>query len=79
MNHNNPLAAVQTLRDVLAADLSCEAHHLADDGLALAEVPDLWNTCPLAAWFSSPVFSCEVGLIKPDPAIYRLACRRLGV
>ena len=25
------------------------------------------------------VISCDVGLRKPDPAIYRLACRRLGV
>jgi putative hydrolase of the HAD superfamily len=25
------------------------------------------------------VLSCEVGLKKPDPAIYLLACERLGV
>jgi putative hydrolase of the HAD superfamily len=25
------------------------------------------------------VFSCQVGVTKPDPRIYELCCRRLGV
>lgn len=29
--------------------------------------------------FDSVVLSCEVGLVKPDPRIYRLAATRLGV
>jgi epoxide hydrolase-like predicted phosphatase len=29
--------------------------------------------------FDDVVDSCDVGLRKPDPAIYRLACERLGV
>src|SRR5262249_28226766 len=29
--------------------------------------------------FDDLVFSCEVGLAKPEPAIYRLACERLDV
>lgn len=29
--------------------------------------------------FSDMVLSFEVGLIKPDPAIYHLACQRLGI
>ena len=29
--------------------------------------------------FDDMVISCLVGMIKPDPAIYRLACSRLGV
>jgi HAD superfamily hydrolase (TIGR01509 family) len=38
-----------------------------------------WPSSPLAAHFDSAVFSYDVGLAKPDPAIYQLACERLGV
>lgn len=43
------------------------------------EIPALWPTLPLAALIDQPVFSCAVGVRKPDPRIYRLACERLGV
>jgi len=40
---------------------------------------DFWKmTIPLDA-FDVVVDSCEVGLRKPDPAIFRLTCERLGV
>ena len=29
--------------------------------------------------FDATVFSCSVGMRKPDPRIYRLACEELGV
>jgi glucose-1-phosphatase len=35
-----------------------------------------WN---LHEGFDELVFSCEVGLAKPDPAIYETTCERLGV
>ena len=38
-----------------------------------------WSTWPLAREFECRVFSCEAGLAKPDPAIYRAAMRELGV
>jgi HAD superfamily hydrolase (TIGR01509 family) len=38
-----------------------------------------WPHCPLASRFHSVVFSCDVGLAKPDPGIYREALRRLRV
>jgi len=38
-----------------------------------------WNACPAAALFDVTIFSCEVGLVKPEPAIYELGLRRLGV
>jgi len=30
-----------------------------------------WADCPLAGLFDFEVFSCEVGLVKPEPTIYR--------
>lgn len=43
------------------------------------EVPELWPATPFADLFDSTVFSCSVGLAKPDPRIYRLACEELDV
>jgi len=34
---------------------------------------------PLEARFDTVVISCEVGLVKPDPRIYRLCLDRLGL
>ncbi|MFH1024081.1 MAG: HAD family hydrolase [Planctomycetota bacterium] len=38
-----------------------------------------WPRSPLRGCFDAAVFSCEVHLKKPDPAIFRLAAERLGV
>jgi putative hydrolase of the HAD superfamily len=43
------------------------------------DTPGLWRATPLAAFIDVEVFSSEVGLRKPDPAIYRCATDRLGV
>jgi putative hydrolase of the HAD superfamily len=43
------------------------------------EVPDLWSSTPFAPLIDVPIFSCAVGLKKPDPRIYHLACERLRV
>jgi len=34
---------------------------------------------PLEALFDAVVISCEVGMVKPDPAIYRLCLERIGL
>lgn len=44
---------------------------------ASVEVHFGWSDSPIAAWFPNPIFSCDVGLMKPDPAIYRIACEQL--
>jgi len=44
-----------------------------------AEVPDIWHETPFAPLVDIPVFSCTVGIKKPDQRIYRMACDRLGV
>lgn len=43
------------------------------------ETAQLWPQTPLAEFIPDPVLSCVVGMRKPDPRIYHLACRRMGV
>jgi len=43
------------------------------------DTPPLWRASSLAPMIEVEVFSSEVGLRKPDAAIYLLACERLGV
>ena len=44
-----------------------------------SEVPLLWSTTPFARLIAVPIFSCAVGIKKPQPQIYHLACEQLGV
>jgi putative hydrolase of the HAD superfamily len=43
------------------------------------DAPELWKKTVLAPLVDVTVFSCLVGLRKPDPRIYRLAVRQLSV
>jgi putative hydrolase of the HAD superfamily len=43
------------------------------------EVPQLWADTPLAELIDEAVFSCAVGVVKPDRRIYEIAAERLGV
>jgi len=43
------------------------------------EVPEAWPETPFAGRFDAEVFSSVCGLMKPDPRIYLLAARELGV
>ena len=47
--------------------------------MSTEEVSELWSATELAPLIEAAVFSCDVGLAKPDPRIYRLGCDRLGV
>ncbi|MFH2049563.1 MAG: HAD family hydrolase [bacterium] len=40
---------------------------------------DSWADSPLAPIFDSTIFSCEVGLVKPQPEIYKLCLNELEV
>lgn len=42
-------------------------------------LPEVWPGTPFAPLIDVPIFSCEVGVRKPDPRIYHLACSRLGI
>ena len=43
------------------------------------DVPGVWSETPFVDLFDATVFSCSIGIRKPDPRIYRLACQELGV
>ena len=45
----------------------------------LSETSTLWPSTPFAPLLDASILSCEVGMMKPDPRIYTLACKRLGV
>ena len=46
---------------------------------AMPEEALAWNACPLQDQVDDVVFSCKVGLMKPDRKIYDLACARMRV
>jgi putative hydrolase of the HAD superfamily len=57
---------------------------LRERGLRLGLISNLdaadisgWPTCALGRHFHAAILSCEVGLVKPDPAIYALCLDRL--
>jgi putative hydrolase of the HAD superfamily len=43
------------------------------------EVPRLWAETAMAPLIDEAVFSCSVGVAKPDTRIYEIAAERLGV
>jgi len=43
------------------------------------DAPLIWPCTPFASLFDVVVFSCSVGMIKPDHQIYKLTVDRLGV
>ncbi len=67
-------AALETLRE-----LKARRYPTALVSMCAPDAPALWRTCPLSAFIDVEVFSSEVGLRKPDPEIYLLACDALGV
>ena len=44
-----------------------------------SDVEEAWDETELASHLDEVVLSCTVGLTKPDPRIYELACERLEV
>jgi putative hydrolase of the HAD superfamily len=66
--------AVETLRELGARGLARGLISVCSEEVAL-----LWAETRFHDLFESTLFSCSVGLAKPDPRIYRLACEQLGV
>ena len=66
--------AVETLRELRRRGLRLGLITVCSD-----DVPELWPRTAFHGLFDAEVFSCSVGLRKPDPRIYLLACEQLGV
>jgi putative hydrolase of the HAD superfamily len=60
-------------------ELRRRGHLLGMISACTEEVADVWEQTPLDGLFDSTVFSCSVGVSKPDPRIYEIACEELGV
>jgi putative hydrolase of the HAD superfamily len=85
-------AAVPARVDALRADTRLRSDAvstltaLKDHGIRTAvvsdcthELPAFLPSLPIAPLLDAQVYSVEVGICKPDPAIYQAACERLGV
>ena len=61
------------------AELRRRGHTLGLITVCSEEVAQLWEESAFAGRFDATIFSCNVGVLKPDPRIYELCCERLGV
>lgn len=66
--------AVTTLKE-----LRRRGHRLGMISACSQEVPEVWERTTFGGLFDSTVFSCSVGVSKPDRRIYELACEELQV
>jgi putative hydrolase of the HAD superfamily len=60
-------------------ELRLRGHLLGMISVCTEDVPEVWEETPFGGKFDATVFSCSVGLSKPDPRIYELASNELGV
>ena len=61
------------------AELRRRGHRLGLISVCTQEVPEIWEETPLGGMLDETVFSCDVGVSKPDPRIYEITCERLNV
>jgi len=61
------------------ARLRADGYRLGLISMCAPDAPAMWRASPLEGTVDVEVFSCDVGLRKPDPEIYLLATERLGV
>ena len=61
------------------AELKARGYPIALISMCAPDAPAMWRASPLARYVDVEVFSSEVGLRKPDEAIYRYATHALGV
>ena len=65
-------------------DIISTLKELKDSGIKLCLVSNAdiidkkyWGISPLKDYFDAVIFSCDVGMVKPDKAIYQLAMERM--
>jgi putative hydrolase of the HAD superfamily len=61
------------------AELKARGYPIALISMCAPDAPAMWRSSALAPFVDVEVFSSEVGLRKPEPAIYRYAADGLGV
>ena len=61
------------------AELRRRGHLLGLISVCSEDVPRVWDETPLSGMLDQTIFSCDVGMSKPDPRIYAIACERLAV
>jgi putative hydrolase of the HAD superfamily len=61
------------------AELRRRGHLLGLISVCSEEVSHVWDETLLGGTLDETVFSCDVGISKPDPRIYEIACDRLEV
>jgi putative hydrolase of the HAD superfamily len=61
------------------SELRRRGHALGLISVCSQDVPEVWEETAFAGMLDELVFSCEVGISKPDPRIYEIACERLEV
>ena len=61
------------------AELRRRGHLLGLISVCTQDVPDVWAETQFADALDETVFSSDVGISKPDPRIYEIACERLDV
>ena len=67
-------------------DILSTLNQLKDNGIKLCLVSNAdiidkkyWDISPLKDYFDAVIFSCDVGIVKPDVKIYQLAMEKLSV
>ena len=67
-------------------DIISTLKNLKDSGIKLCLVSNAdiidkkyWDISPLKDYFDAVIFSCDVGIVKPDAKIYQLAMEKLSV
>ena len=77
--HRQALTRVPPANLHLLSELRARGFRLGLLSNADASEVSVWSESPLAGCFDAEVFSCAVGMAKPEPAIYQLCLSRLGL
>jgi len=73
------MLSLQTLAVETISQLKTKVQKIGLLSNCSAETIVVWDETPFAGIFDITVFSCAVGLMKPDPRIYHLALEKLQV
>ncbi len=78
MEWDRPVCAVEGMYE-LAGDLKAAGYKLYLLSNASLRHPAYWREIPVSRFFDGVLVSSSVGLVKPQPEIYRLLCGRFGL